>query len=560
MFQAAQRDDASDLDLLGHVPANADRVLAFGVASQTLERAFRLRRPHGRWWAVDPADDTAITMSPKGELAAAIREEGPADVLLLDDVVQHLDDPKAALKGLVRWLAPGGTVVVRLTNPAHWTALRRLMQGEGFAEPLRRSGPAGRALDLQGLLDLIRAAGLGGAKLSVRHDERLSPRQQEIKTAFAGMAPVLGTTADVLDRKLSQCSYVVTARRLPAPAMLNVHHVAFAGFCLPPRIDLPCTIMNSLPGITATRTIGASHVLPALRDGEAWILVLQRQKIVDRPAFFAAYGPQVRRGWLLVAEWDDDPDLLPASIRAEWLKNPWLSISAVHACQVSTPRLQTLFGQHNPETIVFENGLAEIPPFIDKPTDTVRIVYGALNRDGVASLVQPAIDHVAARDPRVEVVIIHDRAVFDALNTPRKRFVPHLPYPDYLSLLETAHIALLPLMGRAPELGKSDLKFIESAGRSAAVLASPSIYEHSIRDGETGLLASTAAQWQDRLALLVSDDALRTRMAMAAWDYVARQRLIGHQVARREQWYRSLWQRRDELTRGLMQRHPEFAA
>jgi hypothetical protein len=167
---------------------------------------------------------------------------------------------------------------------------------------------------------------------------------------------------------------------------------------------------------------------------------------------------------------------------------------------------------------------------------------------------------VAARDPRVEVVIIHDRAVFDALNTPRKRFVPHLPYPDYLSLLETAHIALLPLMGRAPELGKSDLKFVESAGRSAAVLASPAIYEQSIRDGETGLLATTAAQWQDRLALLVRDDALRSRMARAAWDYVARQRLIGHQVARREEWYRSLWQRRDELTRNLMQRHPEFAA
>jgi glycosyltransferase involved in cell wall biosynthesis len=350
---------------------------------------------------------------------------------------------------------------------------------------------------------------------------------------------------------------VVTACKAPVPRMLNLHHVAFAGACLPSRIDLPCTIMNSLPGVTATRSV-AQHVLPGIRPGEMRVAVLQRQKVTDRTAFLATFGGLVRKGWVLVAEWDDDPDLLPADARADWLRNPWLSVSAVHGCQVSTPHLAGLFGRHNPEIAVFENALAEIPVRPEKRSDRIRIVYGALNRDGVAALVQPAIDRVAAGDPRVEVVIVHDRAVFDALDTPRKRFVPVMPYDDYLGLLASAHVALLPLVGHTPELGKSDLKFLESASRGAAVIASPAIYAGSVRDGETGFIARTAAEWADRLALLVADAGLRERLAEAAWRYVAAERLIGRQVARREAWYRSLWERREALTRDLLRRHPEM--
>jgi glycosyltransferase involved in cell wall biosynthesis len=561
--------DPSDLDLLGHIPANAARVIAMGRAARDLAAAFRRRQPDGEWWAVDPlpssedmrdADRTFHEVPERAGrvLRRALTKNGTADVLLLDDILQHLADPRAFLSEMLAFLAPGGTVVARLTNPAHWTVLRRTISGEGFAEPLRKAGAGGRALNMPGLVELLRASGLGGTKLSVRHDEKLSPRQHEIRTALAGVAEALGLVRTDLEQRLSEISYVATACKAPTPTMLNVHHVAFSGACLPARIDLPCTIMNSLPGVSATRSI-AQHVVPNPRDGEAWVLVLQRQKVLDREAFFSTFGALARKGWLLVAEWDDDPDLLPDYVKHEWLANPWLSVSAVHGCQVSTPRLAELFGRHNPETVIFENALAEIPPRAQKTTDKVRIVYGALNREGVAELVKPAIDRVAERDKRVEVVIIHDRAVFDALDTPRKRFVPHLPYQDYLRLVESAHVALLPIVGREPELGKSDLKFIESASRGAAVVASPAIYASTIRDGETGFIANTPDEWTDRLEQLVADAELRERVAGAAWDYVARDRLISRQVARREAWYRSLWERRDELNRALFARHPEMA-
>ena len=260
-----------------------------------------------------------------------------------------------------------------------------------------------------------------------------------------------------------------------------------------------------------------------------------------------------------MAEWDDHPDLLPAQSKAIWDINPWLAISSVHACQVSTPRLADVFRAHNPTVAVFANALLDLPQLAERSRERVRIVYAALNRKGVAGLVAKALDAAAAADSRVEIVIVHDKDLFASLETPRRIFLPLLPYKDYLDLLATADIAVLPIVGTEPEKYKSPLKYLECASRGAVCVASPTIYADVIRDGETGIIARTAEDWTRFLLRLVADPTERSRLAEAAWRDVRDRHMMSTQVPVREAWYRDLCENRVALTRALLERHPELA-
>jgi len=194
---------------------------------------------------------------------------------------------------------------------------------------------------------------------------------------------------------------------------------------------------------------------------------MQRQMVVNRDIWLASIRALIAKEWLLVAEWDDHPDQLPAAAKAVWNTNAWLAISSLHACQVSTARLADAFRIHNPTVTSFANALLDLPPVVGRSAERIRIVYAALNRTGVADLVAQALEAAAAADSRVEIVIVDDQALFASLTMPRRRFLPLLSYKDYLDLLATADIAVLPIVGAQPEQYKSPLKFLECASRGA---------------------------------------------------------------------------------------------
>ena len=92
-----------------------------------------------------------------------------------------------------------------------------------------------------------------------------------------------------------------------------------------------------------------------------------------------------------------------------------------------------------------------------------------------------------------------------------------------------------------------------------AALASPTVYEGSIRDGETGLLFRSPEELHERLTRLVMAPAYARGLAETARVWVAESRMDAYQVRDRVRWYRSLLDRRDELTRALFERVPELA-
>src|SRR5262249_9790648 len=148
--------------------------------------------------------------------------------------------------------------------------------------------------------------------------------------------------------------------------------------------------------------------------------------------------------------------------------------------------------------------------------------------------------------PRVRVRVLHDRAFHDALQTPHKSFEPFCPYDRYQEVLRGCDVALLPLEPTRFNRMKSDLKFVECAAQGVAVLASPTVYEGSVKDGETGWLYHTPEEFERRLRQLLGDAPLRLRIADAAYAWVRDHRLLSQHIRGRIDAY---FRMRDQLPR-----------
>lgn len=318
------------------------------------------------------------------------------------------------------------------------------------------------------------------------------------------------------------------------------------------RVDQPLAALAKLPGIrTHVFTAGGGMLRP--EPGEAPVFIWQRQ-ILD-PARPTEHLALLRAGHLVISEWDDDPRIWPRVVETDFF-----CLRASLAIQTSTEVLSRFIGRHNSAVGTFPNQLATIPP-LRLPADSspVTLFFGALNREQDWAPIMDELNAVLAwAGGRVRVIVVHDRKFFDALRTTQKAFQPICPYARYRALLRGSDIALLPLGDRESNHMKSDLKYLECAAEGAAVLASPVVYESSIRHGQTGLLYRTPRQFGLRLRALIGDPALRQGLARAAWSEVREKRHLDDHVGKRAQWYRDLVARRDGLVRDMLARTPEL--
>jgi glycosyltransferase involved in cell wall biosynthesis len=152
--------------------------------------------------------------------------------------------------------------------------------------------------------------------------------------------------------------------------------------------------------------------------------------------------------------------------------------------------------------------------------------------------------------------VVHDRAFFDALDTPDKKFTPACDYATYMHLLGEAEIAFMPLADTPFNRAKSDLKFIEAAACRVASLASPIVYAEVIAPGKTGFLFDGPASLQTQLTQMLAQPQTVRQAAEAARTYVASHRMLAYQLAGRTAWYRELWENRQTLNQALRLRMP----
>ncbi len=322
------------------------------------------------------------------------------------------------------------------------------------------------------------------------------------------------------------------------------------------RVLAPARASSRIPGVRAVTVEQAPRlVLVRPEPAEETVLVWQRP-ILEWPRHLATLRALVERGYLVVVERDDYPS------RPVFAANRHLSHRGGHAIQTSTEALAGVLRQWNPNVGVFPNQLDELPPprrYAEG--EPVTVFFGAFNRQkDWAPCMAPLNQVLRAWGDRVRVRVIHDRAFFDALETPFKDFEPVCPYDTYQDVLRRCDVALLPLEDTEFNRCKSDLKFLECAAHGVAVLASPTAYSETVADGETGLLFRSPEEFARGLRRLLEDTGFRRAIAARAYEYVGRHRLLSLHAGDRVDWYYSLRDRLPELNAELRHRVPEIFA
>ena len=336
--------------------------------------------------------------------------------------------------------------------------------------------------------------------------------------------------------------------------------------CTPIRLDAPLQQLRArgLVSVSGCMQRGDEAIeLDEVGDLHDSIILLDRVVIRSAAWICDLLAKHAADGNILLQELDDHP-LITAQIKGD----DYFCFRAVSAVQTSTRYLAEFLREFNPHIYLFENQLAELPEHrtYDAAQDRVTIFFGALNRREDWEPLMPAINEMIRQyGDRLHFRVVSDHGFYQALETEAKEFTGGAhdgyivaPYEQYTAALHASDIALLPLRDTEFNRAKSDLKFIESAGHGAAVLASPTVYAGTVREGETGLIYHSPKEFAEKLDLLIQRADLRRTLAENAYRYVAEHRLLAQHLDDYLAAYREMFARREELERERLRRIEKF--
>ena len=336
--------------------------------------------------------------------------------------------------------------------------------------------------------------------------------------------------------------------------------------CAPVRLDAPLAQLAARGNVSVsgcTRCGDKEIPLKEIGNLHDSIILLERLGIVCSADMNRRISEYAARGNILLQEFDDHP-----MVSERIAEDDYFTFRAVSAVQTSTRYLADFLRELNPYVYLFENQLAELPAqrSYDMPSDRVTIFFGALNRRPDWEPLMPALNEAIHRyGNRLYFRVVSDHGFYQELQTEAKEFAGGVrdasivaPYEHYTAALHASDIALLPLNDTEFNRAKSDLKFIEAAGHGAAVLASPTVYAGSVRDGETGLIFRSPKEFAQKLDLLIKRADLRRTLAENAYRYVAEHRLLAQHLDDYLAAYREMFARREELERERLRRIEKF--
>ena len=555
--------DYANPDLVEAIPLSARTILDVGCGGGAVGAAYRQRNPRARILGIE---SDPISGARAAERLDAVQigdvEATPMpfdlpnglDCLIYGDALEHMRDPWSLLRSQAASLNDDGAVVMCFPNVEHFSIVFRLLNGSFDYDP-------------EGLLDrthlrwftprmMARAVSDAGLALC---DIRPRPTDPTGATRFVeAMRPALAALGvdpgDYLNRA-APVQFILRAKKAPRPRLVvNASMLPPIGGVSDVRVVEPIRAISTDASVLAS--IRTEPDFATLLPEAPHIAVLHRPLLLG-DAGIGRVRSLIERGFLVVTEFDDHPVFMEKNrVPSDQL----FTFTATHAIQTSTEPLAEALSAFNPEIAVFPNAISALsePVNFTNP-ERMTLFFAALNREEDWAPLMPALNEVLrAVGARLAVTVLHDQGFFDALDTPHKNFLPTTDYPSYQAALARSEICFMPLGDTLFNRAKSDLKFIEASAARVVSLASPVVYENSLIDGQTGLLfRSPDALRMQLLRLLAYPDAAQ-RMANAARDYVARERMLAYQTRARIDWYRSLWDRRDALTEALRARMPRL--
>jgi glycosyltransferase involved in cell wall biosynthesis len=142
---------------------------------------------------------------------------------------------------------------------------------------------------------------------------------------------------------------------------------------------------------------------------------------------------------------------------------------------------------------------------------------GGNRPDGDLRMMAEAWGRIARRHPGVTFVVMGHQpwCVWEHVPAQRIKPFPWMGPMEYPKGLVNIDIGCCPLEERPFNRAKTPIKAWEYALSGAAVVASPTVYRHSIEDRETGYLATTVDEWEAALSHLVEKEEERRYSSMA---------------------------------------------
>lgn len=554
---------AVDRVLLEWIPQAAKSVVEIGCGEGLLGAIYKRINPASLYIGVE--DDQALAGSAEAKLDTLqigafdhLDFPGNPDCIIYNHVFERMLDPDTVLTRHARQISDDGVIVAAISNAQSGDELTAFLRG-AWPRRLPEIPPKKQLQHFTRtrIIDMFRRAGLHIH--DIRADRRTTSDPVAMSKDLAPLLTGLGIDANKMTHLLAPQRYLIRAGRRPLKRTL-LHNVTLVpgpgqSQIIEIRVRQPMSAIGSYPAIEMVQEPFRGLTIQERPAAVEKICILQRI-ILTKDWGFKLVQRLLKANYLVVAEWDDDPDHWPAIA-----ENDSFALCGVHALQTSTPVLAQKLRRFNPETAIFPNAISELPPLRPpQSADKVTLFFGALNREADWAPYIDALNTVLRSRPKLQVVVLHDSRFFAALQTDRKIFRPTCLTEDYYRWLGGADICFMPLSDTPFNRMKSDLKFIEAAAYGAVALASPIIYGDVIRDGDNGMLFETADMLAEKLGRLVDNQGLRLRLAGAARDYVVRERMLGPAIPKRIDWYKSLLQRRDELNKALKERCPELFA
>lgn len=538
-------------DVLRKIPVQSARVLEIGCGMGRLGQAFKARVPDCAYFGVELMHDAAQEARARldGVLCANIEHDVSRvrelsehfDALVLDDVLAHFQDPWRVLTELRSFMTPDGMCVACIPNVGHWRMVAELLQGKWrYADQGLLDKTHLRFFTLDTAVELFEKAGWTVLDALPR---KLQPEETEaaLKTLLPA-AVAMGMSEEKARVNLTAFQWVIRAVNGPAPRVTTVAAVGskkIAGVT-EARVDHP---MRSLATLPAAKVHWREGTLVLPEDAREGVLVLHRELLTDEK-FQAQMEALIAKGWLLVLDMDDDPNHWSGYVDSDFY-----AFKAVHAVTVSTEHLADVIRPFNANVQVFANAIFELPVVKDAGPQKLRVFFGALNRQPDWQAVMAGIVAAAlALKDRVEFVVVHDQAFYDALPAEvSKTFLPTLGIEQYTQTLASCDIALLPLNDTPFNRCKSDLKLIECAAAQVAVICSEVVYAKQAAHHTFASFATSADEWRDALLQLANDASLREANIAKGLAYVKQERMHAQHSAARLAFYQGMLADKDNL-------------
>ncbi|MEZ6187987.1 MAG: class I SAM-dependent methyltransferase [Planctomycetota bacterium] len=119
------------LNQVAALPGGPLSVLDVGAAGGAISQRIRVARPGSRFTAIEPGCGPPPDWPSSDPWLPSLEqlEEGEFDLALALDVLEHVQEPKVLLDGIVARCRPGAWILVSVPNVAHWSVRAQLAAG-----------------------------------------------------------------------------------------------------------------------------------------------------------------------------------------------------------------------------------------------------------------------------------------------------------------------------------------------------------------------------------------------------------------------------------------------